>query len=312
MRSAIFALGATVFLTLAWPTVAEEEVRNFDDDLERVEEALRSNPGRVMPSAINSCRQQYGYAMKLYHMGMETRARRSLDYCFKTLEIPKDASVEEIAEISQEELRSAAEKEYDKAMALTPDLKNGLAIYRQCAACHQPEGWGRARGGVPQIAGQHKRVVIRQLADFRSANRDSVVMIPYASPEAIGGPQAIADVAGYIDSLEISVGNGKGPGDNLAAGEALYTDYCAECHGANGEGNNAELVPRIQAQHYRYLVRQFEWIRDGKRRNSNEEMVAQIQGFDDRDISAVMDYVSRLQPPEELQAPAGWSNPDFD
>ena len=29
------------------------------------------------------------------------------------------------------------------------------------------------------------------------------------------------------------------------------------------------------------------------------------------DIEAVMDYVSRLQPPEELRAPEDWRNPDF-
>jgi hypothetical protein len=31
----------------------------------------------------------------------------------------------------------------------------------------------------------------------------------------------------------------------------------------------------------------------------------------DANTDAILDYVSRLQPPEELQAPPGWSNPDF-
>jgi len=70
-------------------------------------------------------------------------------------------------------------------------------------------------------------------------------------------------------------------------------------------------VPRIQAQHYNYLVRQFEWIRDGKRRNANAEMTAQIKSFDEEAMHAVLDYVSRLEPRPELQAPPGWSNPDF-
>jgi hypothetical protein len=34
--------------------------------------------------------------------------------------------------------------------------------------------------------------------------------------------------------------------------------------------------------------------------------------LDDREISAVLDYSSRLQPAEELRAPEGWKNPDFD
>jgi hypothetical protein len=40
-------------------------------------------------------------------------------------------------------------------------------------------------------------------------------------------------------------------------------------------------------------------------------MVAQIQNFEDREIQAALDYISRLEPPEDLQAPPGWSNPDF-
>ena len=70
-------------------------------------------------------------------------------------------------------------------------------------------------------------------------------------------------------------------------------------------------MPRIQAQHFNYLVRQFEWIRDRKRRNADAEMATQIESMDEREMAAVLDYVSRLEPPEELQAPAGWHNPDF-
>ncbi len=115
----------------------------------------------------------------------------------------------------------------------------------------------------------------------------------------------------YIDTLEISVENGKGPGDQLERGRALYEANCARCHGPEGEGDDDSYMPRIQAQHYAYLVRQFEWIRDGKRRNADPEMKAEHSGFSAGDIRAVSDYVSRLEPPEEFQAPKGWRNPDF-
>ena len=58
-------------------------------------------------------------------------------------------------------------------------------------------------------------------------------------------------------------------------------------------------------------MRQFEWIRDGKRRNADPEMTLQIQGYGDREMRAVLDYVSRLEPPVEFQAPPDWRNPDF-
>jgi cytochrome c553 len=204
-----------------------------------------------------------------------------------------------------------AAREIEQALELTPDIENGLRIYRTCAECHQPEGWGLANGSMPQIAGQHRKVVVKQLADFRAGNRDEPGMCPLASAEKIGGAQAVADVTGYIDTLEISIENGKGPGNQLELGRALYGANCARCHGPEGEGDDDRDMPRIQAQHYAYLVRQFEWIRDGKRRNADPEMTAQVRSFSAEEISAVSDYVSRLQPPEAFQAPKGWRNPDF-
>ncbi|MDH3520824.1 MAG: c-type cytochrome [Myxococcales bacterium] len=204
-----------------------------------------------------------------------------------------------------------AVREIEQALHLTPDIANGLRIYRSCAECHQPEGWGLPDGSAPQLAGQHHTVIIKQLADIRAGNRDAPKMLPFASAERIGGAQAVADVAGYIDTLEISVGNGKGPGDDLELGEQLYKLNCAGCHGAEGEGDNARRMPRVQAQHYAYMVRQFEAIRDGKRRNVTPEKMLQVQSFSDRDLRAVLDYTSRLAPPEYLRAPPGWRNPDF-
>jgi len=206
---------------------------------------------------------------------------------------------------------AAAAREIEQALELAPDTENGLRIYRTCVECHRPEGWGLANGFMPQIAGQHRKVVVKQLADIRAHNRDNPGMCPLASAEKIGGAQAVADVTGYIDTLEISIENGKGPGDQLELGRTLYEANCARCHGPEGEGDNDRYMPRIQAQHYAYLVRQLERIRDGKRRNADPEMTAQVRSFSAEEVSAVSDYVSRLEPPEAFQAPKGWRNPDF-
>jgi cytochrome c553 len=283
----------------------------FSEDLERVDEALRTNPSGALRQSLLSCKDQRDYAIELRKMGMVTRAQRALQYCFDSLHIPKTGAVNKVSAPNVEELRAKAKREYEKALALKPEVANGLAIYRECAACHQPEGWGSTTGSVPQIAGQHTNVVIKQLADFRAGNRDSAIMIPYASVESIGGAQALADVAAYISTLEISVANGQGSGSDLELGKGLYQEHCANCHDSSGEGSNDGLSPRIQAQHYKYLLRQFRSIRDGKRRNANAEMVALIQQFNDREMEAVLDYTSRLLPAKELRAPADWKNPDF-
>ncbi len=201
--------------------------------------------------------------------------------------------------------------EYEQALKLTPNLEKGKNIYMVCTVCHRPEGWGSDDGHYPQIAGQLASVTIKQLADIRRRNRDNPTMFPFTSPRLLGGVQEIADVAAYIERLPMNPDNGVGPGYELAYGEKLYKEECVDCHGARGEGNLADHVPAVQGQHYRYLVRQFEWIRSGKRRNADSKMVKQIQRFTPRDVSVVMDYVSRIKPPAEKLAEHGWTNPDF-
>jgi cytochrome c553 len=201
--------------------------------------------------------------------------------------------------------------EREEALHLAPNRENGKDVYEVCSACHLPEGWGQTDGTFPQLAGQHRTVIIKQLADIRDGHRDNPTMYPFALPSEIGGPQSISDVSEYIATLKMNPEPGVGPGTDLAHGKKLYEDNCVRCHGEQGEGNNDKYYPRIQAQHYEYLIRQYRWIKEGKRRNSNPEMVEQIKNFTDKDTIDVLDYVSRLKPPADMIAPVGWKNPDF-
>lgn len=304
-------------LLAALPAPSFADEAEFEATLKRIDYVLMNNPKYVVPHALATCANRRGYASQLYYSGQVARAERSLKFCLKLLDIAEQKPVPKVDRATQLAKAAAlslkkATKELDKALKLKPDIANGLEIYRGCAACHTAEGWGLVSGVVPQLAGQHRTVIIKQLADFRAGNRANQLMVPYSSAEAIGGAQAVADVAGYIDTLEISVENGKGDGSDLELGASLYAKNCVKCHGPTGEGAGSEFRPRIQAQHYRYLVTQFEQIRAGTRRNADPEMVKQIQAFEERETLAVLDYVSRLEPPEEYQAPSGWRNPDFE
>lgn len=220
------------------------------------------------------------------------------------------------------------ESEREETLDLTPNLENGREVYEVCSACHMPNGWGMTDGTFPQLAGQHRSVIIKQLADIRAQNRDNPTMYPFALPSEIGGPQAIADVAEYIARLPVTPYNGTGPGERLDLGEKLYKDNCVRCHGEHGEGIAEKFYPRIGGQHYEYLLRQFTWIKEGKRRNANPDMIKQIQEIPEADMNTILDYTSRLQPPAEffhkdcadaLKQPLPraepdklcWDNPDF-
>jgi len=204
-----------------------------------------------------------------------------------------------------------------EAMHLKPDHENGIEVFEVCSGCHLTEGWGKPDGTFPQLAGQHQSVLIKQLADIRSKNRDNPTMYPFALPESIGGTQAMADVTAYIAKLPMNPENGKGKWDKgtpeFDQGAKLFADNCTKCHGEKGRGKADKFYPRIQGQHYNYMLRQFEWIRDGKRRNANPDMVKQIKGFSDKDMQMVINYVSRIPVPKEELAPSkDWLNPDYD
>jgi cytochrome c553 len=202
--------------------------------------------------------------------------------------------------------------------------KDGIAVFEVCSACHTTEGWGTKDGTFPQLAGQHDTVIIKQLADIRAGNRDNPTMYPFALPKEIknaapevgGGPYAIAVVAMYISQLPMNPDWGK-PKEgevDFEKGKKLFEENCVKCHGKNGEGSREKFFPKIQGQHYLYMLRQFEWIRDGKRRNANPDMVKQIKNFTDEDMKNVVGYVAgRLSPPKERLAPSkDWLNPDYE
>jgi cytochrome c553 len=204
-----------------------------------------------------------------------------------------------------------AQAEYDEVMALEPNLENGRNAYLTCAVCHRPEGWGTVDGAYPQIAGQLRTVIIKQLADIRARNRDNPLMYPFSVPGILGGPQQMADVAAYVAQLPMNPRNGVGLGNDLEYGKQLYEDNCVKCHGKKGGGDKKEHMPALAGQHYQYLMRQFDMIRTNRRKNADSKMVKQIEGFSPRDQAAVLDYTSRLRPPAESLAREGWQNPDF-
>lgn len=180
------------------------------------------------------------------------------------------------------------------------DVVNGKDAYEICGACHLPSGAGRPDGTFPQLAGQHATVIIKQIADIRAGLRDNPTMYPFA--QSLTDAQELADVAAYIQTLCIPTDHGKGTGDAalLAKGKELYVKECTSCHGANGEGDSKKFYPVLAGQHYKYLLRQVTEIRDGKRRNANPDMVKIVKKYSDKDLDAVVEYMSSISMPGSM------------
>lgn len=186
-------------------------------------------------------------------------------------------------------------EEITMALQLEPDIENGRKIYPLCASCHMKTGWGKQDGSFPVIAGQHRDVLIKQLADIRDKNRINPTMYPFTDPGSIGGSQGISDVTAYIATLPVPAEIGVGSGKNLETGKKIYAHRCMKCHGKNGEGNDGAFFPRVSSQHYAYLLRQLKWLRNGYRKNGNTVMLTEIKAMTEDELDAVADYLSRIK-----------------
>jgi cytochrome c553 len=149
---------------------------------------------------------------------------------------------------------------------------------------------------VPAIAGQHFEVVLGQLADMRDDERHNPRMKPFLDDAELPGAQALADVSAHISSLLPNPEPQSGPGGDLELGEGLYHRLCGHCHGIGGEGDSELQIPRVQGQHYAYLVGQIEAFRTGARHTLDPGTSDLLRDLSRREIEAVADYMSRLVP----------------
>jgi cytochrome c553 len=193
--------------------------------------------------------------------------------------------------------------EYSASMASQADAKRGAALFAPCASCHGLDGAGDAAGSTPRIAGQHYPVLVKQLSDFRAGKRRDFRMDDPADRHHLAGPQDIADVAAHVSRLPFAGEQGTGDGSRSTAGARLFGARCASCHGADGRGSAARLVPRLAGQHYGYLVRQMYDAVDARRPTLVAIHARKIQPLDYDQVRGIADYLSRVVPPAPSPAP---------
>ncbi|EXI73865.1 MAG TPA: c-type cytochrome [Candidatus Accumulibacter phosphatis] len=192
--------------------------------------------------------------------------------------------------------------ETNEALERKGDRKRGERLYALCRSCHLSSAGGSSDGSVPQLAGQHSTVLIKQMADIRSGARHNATMYPFAA--VLADPQDLADLAAYLEGLCIPREHGQydapDAAQQLAKGKALYERECSACHGPRGEGARYKFHPVIAGQHHAYLLRQMTDIRDGKRPNVNPEMLSVISRYDDEQLLAISAYQSSLVMPGRM------------
>ncbi|HXZ34105.1 MAG TPA: hypothetical protein VEH30_17660 [Terriglobales bacterium] len=180
------------------------------------------------------------------------------------------------------------------------DAFRGLLLARRCVHCHGEEGYS-ATGMIPNLAGMDRLSFWKQMQDFRSGKRTSVVMQEVASRNT---GRDSADLAAYYSMLPTA----DDPQDNrwfpqamqhaLRAPAAieliLFGDAsrgippCQACHGPVAFVKGA---PPLSRQNGDYLREQLDHFASGERANDiNVRMRTIARKLADEEKRAISEY----------------------
>lgn len=202
-------------------------------------------------------------------------------------------AVSSIAYAAEEKAAPKADPAKGEALYTGGDATRGVIA---CVGCHGPAGNSLIPQN-PKLAGQHAEYVAKQLADFKTPQRNNPIMAGIAAPLS---NEDIKNVAAYLDKQAPQPGEAKNK-NTIELGKKIYragiaeknVPACAGCHGATGAGIPAQFA-RLAGQHQDYTVSQLTAFRSGARANS-VQMTTIAKRMLDEEIQAVADYVAGLK-----------------
>ncbi|MEO5596240.1 MAG: c-type cytochrome [Lysobacteraceae bacterium] len=199
------------------------------------------------------------------------------------------------------------------ARAKPGDAKVGQTKAGVCAACHGLDG-NSADPQNPKLAAQHERYIARQLALFKTGERQNAIMVSFASALS---PQDMRDVGAYFETQKVVPGvaddtkvkSGSYQGKKFyQVGEMLYRGgdatrnipACMACHGPAGAGNPGPAYPNVSGQHASYVAAQLTAFRGGaiwgQKDYANVVMSQVAHNLTDEEIQALATYLEGLHP----------------
>jgi len=145
----------------------------------------------------------------------------------------------------------------EEGRAAGPLDNPGFAKVITCSACHGENGNSRTNM-MPIIAGLDPAYFKKQIESYATGKRSSPEMEPYAKQIQFLG---LDQIASYFASQKreptpILLGAiSPGTADAIAKGKVAAAP-CAVCHGQNGAGDPARLIPGLAGQAPGYLAQQ--------------------------------------------------------
>lgn len=165
-----------------------------------------------------------------------------------------------------------------------------------CVSCHGPAGNSTIVQN-PKLAAQHEAYTYKQLADFKTPERNNPIMTPISKGLT---DEEMKNLAAYLNAQAAKPGAAKNK-DTVEIGKQIYragiaeknVPACAGCHSPTGAGIPAQFA-RLAGQHQEYTAAQLVNFRSGARKNS-AQMLAIAKRMSDDEINAVSDYIAGLK-----------------
>jgi len=169
----------------------------------------------------------------------------------------------------------------------------GYAKVVTCSACHGFNGNSRVEA-VPILAGMSPAYFRKAIEDYATGKRISPEMEPFAKQvKALG----VDEVATFFAAQRRDPASPRPDRAGVERGRAAAAQ-CAPCHGAEGQGDPAKLVPRIAGQPAVYLRNQLVLFKADKRSPGDEaltKMKAVLKAVPDDTLADLAAYFSSLR-----------------
>jgi cytochrome c553 len=147
---------------------------------------------------------------------------------------------------------------------------------------------------VPILAGMPVAYFKKAIEDYATGKRVSPEMEPFAKLVKLLG---VDEVAAFFAAQRRERASPKPDRAGVERGRAAATQ-CAACHGAEGQGDPAKLVPRIAGQPAVYLRNQLLLFKADKRSPGDEaltKMKAVLKAVPDATLADLAAYYSSLR-----------------
>lgn len=179
------------------------------------------------------------------------------------------------------------------------DPKAADAIVNQvCAGCHGVDGNSPVTTN-PSLAGQGHEYLNKQLADYKSGERKSAVMMGMVASLSSAD---MNNLSAYFAEKQAKPGTAKDKNKALL-GQKIYrggiqgsgVPACAACHGVKGQGIPVQF-PRLAGQHADYTLDQLNKFRSSERTNDAAKMMRVISAkMTPQEMEAVAQYIQGLR-----------------